>query len=610
MEPSELEKNLGELEEKMERVRALYEQYFVGIEKIEPQIPRKDVDRIIAQMRKEQIRNTAMRFKFQTLVQRYNTMQQHWGRTMREIENGTFRRDVLKAAARFGEEALTGVSKRQAEKLKKAIEAQKERLGSRQQRRGKQDSIVEELSASDVELLDEFDDDAPTPPPQVAEGAPQGPGAYPGYDPYAGQQGYDPAAYAQVGYPQHYGQGQPAYDPAAYGYGHQGQPYDPHAHAAYASPPYDPTYGAHPPAYAQQGYAPAASTPQGSASRGSPQGFAIDPLAYVDDAPNEPHSNSSGGAPNEPVKKKGGLRWGGLGSRRADPEALKRIASLAGGEGPAETSAEAPAQPAAPPTRGVGPQPGGTGGTPPQGVSQAASPPARRPLLSSPIDLGLSDEEEPAPRPPPSQRKPLLSGPLDLDLGNEPPSPTTARSAAPPKPAPVPTAPSATSPAATPGPATPAAGTQAAATQAAATRAAATQAAATQAESPAPASARPASPAARPPAAAPTSERPMVRPQLRPPPSADGGAARPAPPKSARGHEFGDLNDGRLREIYGQYVQARRDRNESTAGITFEKLADSLRSQADKLKGKHGSKRVDYEVVVKDGKTLIKPIVK
>ena len=57
-------------------------------------------------------------------------------------------------------------------------------------------------------------------------------------------------------------------------------------------------------------------------------------------------------------------------------------------------------------------------------------------------------------------------------------------------------------------------------------------------------------------------------------------------------------------------MQTRRERNESTAGITFEKLADSLRSQADKLKGKHVSKRVDYEVVVKDGKTLIKPIVK
>ena len=80
-----------------------------------------------------------------------------------------------------------------------------------------------------------------------------------------------------------------------------------------------------------------------------------------------------------------------------------------------------------------------------------------------------------------------------------------------------------------------------------------------------------------------------------------------APPSSRR--EFGDLNDQRLRELYGQYVEKRRERNESTAGITFEKLSDSLKNQADKLRSAHG-KRVDYEIVVKDGKTLIKPIVK
>ncbi|NUO53947.1 MAG: hypothetical protein HOV80_34310, partial [Polyangiaceae bacterium] len=104
MEPAELQTNLEELEERIDRVRALYEQYFCGIEKLEPQIPRKDVDRRIVVLRKEQIRNTAMRFKFQTLVQRYNTMSQHWGRVLREIETGTFKRDLARAAARFGVE--------------------------------------------------------------------------------------------------------------------------------------------------------------------------------------------------------------------------------------------------------------------------------------------------------------------------------------------------------------------------------------------------------------------------------------------------------------------------------------------------------------------------
>ena len=125
MDAAELEKNISDFEEKLDRLRALYEQYFSGIEKLEPQVPRKDLERRIALLRKEQIRNTAMRFKFNTLVQRYNTMGQHWARILREIENGTYKRDLARAAARFGvDEALTAVGKKRAQRLAKGLEAQ------------------------------------------------------------------------------------------------------------------------------------------------------------------------------------------------------------------------------------------------------------------------------------------------------------------------------------------------------------------------------------------------------------------------------------------------------------------------------------------------------
>ena len=42
--------------------------------------------------------NTALRFRFQNLVQRFTQLAGHWNRTLREIEAGTYRRDVLKAA--------------------------------------------------------------------------------------------------------------------------------------------------------------------------------------------------------------------------------------------------------------------------------------------------------------------------------------------------------------------------------------------------------------------------------------------------------------------------------------------------------------------------------
>ena len=53
----------------------------------------------------------------------------------------------------------------------------------------------------------------------------------------------------------------------------------------------------------------------------------------------------------------------------------------------------------------------------------------------------------------------------------------------------------------------------------------------------------------------------------------------------------------------------KRSRGESTAGITFESLSRTVRESTAKLREKHG-KNVDFEVVVKDGKTILKPILK
>src|SRR3954471_18485889 len=69
----------------------------MGIERIEPAIPRKDIDRRIYVLRREKIRNTAKRFKLQTIISRYNTFQQYWQRICREIEQGTYKRHVIRA---------------------------------------------------------------------------------------------------------------------------------------------------------------------------------------------------------------------------------------------------------------------------------------------------------------------------------------------------------------------------------------------------------------------------------------------------------------------------------------------------------------------------------
>jgi hypothetical protein len=547
MDSSEIEKNISELEEKLDRVRALYEQYFCGIEKLEPQIPRKDVDRRIVLLRKEQIRNTAMRFKFNTLVQRYNTMQQHWGRILREIENGTYKRDLARAAARFGlDEALTAVGRKRADRMAAGLKAQLERTARKQpQKRGEDE--YEEVADDDVQAVeDDFDDDAPTPPPVVHvldESATYAPGG--GAD-YGADYGHTPYAAAGYGHP-HEGYAQPQATQSAWAA----------APAPAASQPSLDPFAPMPSRASRGTTAPIAPGPAWPSSQGiaPPAG---PPLA----APPVP----AAGGPKE--KKAGGLRLGGGPSRRVNSDALNRIASSLGSSPPgalddsARTAAPAPAAPA----------------------PAAPAPAAPAPAVPAP-----------APAPQPAARRPLLSSPLGLDLddlgdsgASAPPASAPVSSRNPGKPAlsPPPKAPALTPPpgALRPPPSQRDAGSSAPA----------------GASSPA-APARPSQPAT--PDASPPGEA-TPDPQRRP----AAASLQPRPKPSQPSKE--DLSDGRLREIYSQYVQSRRDRNESTAGITFEKLADSLRSQAEKLKSKHTSKRVDYEVVVKEGKTLIKPIVR
>lgn len=91
---------LAELETRMERVRALYEQYFLGIERCEPLVPRKEVQRLLTLLSQRTTNNTARRFRYQVLLQRWNTHLQRWGKVVREIETGTYLPHVMRAQRR------------------------------------------------------------------------------------------------------------------------------------------------------------------------------------------------------------------------------------------------------------------------------------------------------------------------------------------------------------------------------------------------------------------------------------------------------------------------------------------------------------------------------
>jgi len=89
---------VDELEKSLERLRATYEAYFLGLERRAPELARQQVHHRLLELQSVPMVNTALRFRFQNLLQRFTQLAGHWNRTIREIEAGTYRRDVLKAA--------------------------------------------------------------------------------------------------------------------------------------------------------------------------------------------------------------------------------------------------------------------------------------------------------------------------------------------------------------------------------------------------------------------------------------------------------------------------------------------------------------------------------
>jgi hypothetical protein len=103
--------------------------------------------------------------------------------------------------------------------------------------------------------------------------------------------------------------------------------------------------------------------------------------------------------------------------------------------------------------------------------------------------------------------------------------------------------------------------------------------------------------------------KPAADPVERMPPARPPAASRPDA-RPAVLSEDNSLSPIRMRQIYGQFVEAKRKANESTASVTYEKIAANLENAAKELRAKHKARSVDFEVVMKNGKPVLKPVVK
>jgi hypothetical protein len=94
IEPNE---ELDSIEKDMNELRAVYELYFMGVEKLEPLTPRDALRARIRKVRDDKGMSNALKFRLQGLQARMISLQNYWGRVNREREAGTYFRDVQKA---------------------------------------------------------------------------------------------------------------------------------------------------------------------------------------------------------------------------------------------------------------------------------------------------------------------------------------------------------------------------------------------------------------------------------------------------------------------------------------------------------------------------------
>ena len=96
-----LAKELDEVDEALSTLQVAYEKYFIGIDRTPPDEARKKVSTRLRELRTTTVRNTGLKFRINTLFAKLISFERLWDRTLREIEEGTYRRDVFKAKYRM-----------------------------------------------------------------------------------------------------------------------------------------------------------------------------------------------------------------------------------------------------------------------------------------------------------------------------------------------------------------------------------------------------------------------------------------------------------------------------------------------------------------------------
>lgn len=122
---NQLSDQLDSLERRIHMLKVEYEKYFLGVLKKPPTKEYEELATAFRNLAKQTIRNTAQNFRYQTLKARFVTFDQYWQRILKQIEDGTFKRDQFKYGLKQKEAEARMAEKKRLEEEQKSQEAQR-----------------------------------------------------------------------------------------------------------------------------------------------------------------------------------------------------------------------------------------------------------------------------------------------------------------------------------------------------------------------------------------------------------------------------------------------------------------------------------------------------
>lgn len=105
-----VDEELEELDQGLKRLRVEYDQFFLGILKRPPNVLQGRMQKLIVKYSNQILRKTHQKFRFNQLNSKFQIYRQQWGRTIRQIESGTYRGHRFKANLHERERGLASAA--------------------------------------------------------------------------------------------------------------------------------------------------------------------------------------------------------------------------------------------------------------------------------------------------------------------------------------------------------------------------------------------------------------------------------------------------------------------------------------------------------------------